>query len=435
MEKIVELYDAFNIKTQLVLTLDKYLPKKMAVYITVLTFLSLPLLSCSGGSSPVTPREPDPDPIPTNLAPTAHATVDKDHGLITDAFIYNTSSSTDDTSGLQSRIDFDGDGNYDTSYAPIGSTNHVYTAGGNMNPAVQVKDLGNKTDTYSLGKVGVLDPLNNPISIKINTQKYIEAGKEVIEKIEATDSNNRPLTYQLNDGSGLVSVNTETSKTFSSNDIGKRTLEAIATNDYKIANTATKDIEIGSAIPYTAIVTDNIDGIKYKAKWMDDGRVWLVENFKGEIGSAPCYDNNCDDNEIFGKYYNAAEVDQIGDRVMTLDGVEHTFRVATSDEWGNLRDSYGGSHGAGKELKYKEFSNGGNNDTTNGSGSSLMLGGVIGNVAGSEELGNLGIFITSDNNGQGSKKAYLLSKDDTNIALLNGFPSNSRGNVRLIKVN
>jgi len=403
------------------------------ILLTGMTAAALTFGSCSGGDGPVTPG-PNPNPTPTNKAPTAYASVDKNYGEINkDTFIYDTSASTDDAAGLQSRLDFDGDGTYDTSYAPVGTTNHIYAAGGNMNPVVQVKDAKGLTDTYSIGKVGVLDPANNPITVELQVPKYIVADEEIKANVNATDANSRPLVYSVDWGIGAGNVvdsnNKEHKKTYTNNDVGKHTLEGIAMNDYNIENSATKDVEVGSSIPYTNTVTDKIDGKVYKWKWMDDGRAWLVENFKGKVGDATFYKNDSLNYSTFGRYYNAAEVDEIGDRVMTLNGVEHTFRVATTDEWDALRNVYNQTTGP---LKYKEFSNGENVGATNDAGLSLMLGGYRapdGTNEAFENIGNLGYFYSLV--GNDSSRLIIIRKVGTNMAR-SPPPETLRAPTRLI---
>ena len=169
---------------------------------------------------------------------------------------------------------------------------------------------------------------------------------------------------------------------------------------------------------------------------MGNGTIWLSQNFKRAVGSAEYYNNNELDNKVFGRYYDKDNIDQIGDVVLTgSNGVEHIFRVATSDDWESLANHYGGGGIAGGTLKYKEFSNGENVGATNESGFSLMLGGGHNPSVGYVGIEDTGTYITSTDNGLGSKKAYKINKDNENIQLIGGFPSTSSGNVRLIKVN
>jgi len=253
-------------------------------------------------------------------------------------------------------------------------------------------------------------------------------------------TNNKPLVYSIdwgvNQGNIVDSNNKQHSKTYSENDVGKKTLEGIAMNNYQVQNETTKEVEIGSPIPSYVTVTDAIDGKNYKVNMMDDGNFWIVQNFAGKIGEADWYKSDSLNHSVFGRYYNASEIDQIGDRIMiTSNGTEHVFKVASEEEWGQLRDSNGGRSVAGGVLKYKEFSNGGNIGATNESRFSGMLGGVYDTPVNFDRLGDLGVYMTSDDNELGTKKAYLLSKDDTKIQLLNNNPNGLRGSVRLIKNN
>jgi len=116
----------------------------------------------------------------------------------------------------------------------------------------------------------------------------------------------------------------------------------------------------------------------------------------------------------------------------SYDGREFETHVASSDEWANLRDSYGGV-GAGATFKYKEFANGVNVGATNESGLSLMLGGAYSAASSSYGLqGDSGIYLTSTDNSNGSKKAYKVDKNNTNIITLSSFPDGNAGQVRLI---
>jgi len=128
---------------------------------------ALTLGSCSKPDSPSTPNPPNPPTPIENKAPTARGNVDKNYGEINDTFIFNAYDSSDpEGKPMTYSVDVDGDGTYDTAYISTNTnTNYIYTNGGNMNPKIQVKDDKGLTSTYSLGKVGILDPANNPISI------------------------------------------------------------------------------------------------------------------------------------------------------------------------------------------------------------------------------------------------------------------------------
>jgi PKD domain len=360
---------------------------------SLLLSILLLFFSCGGSDTP----EPIPTPTPTeNIAPTARGSVNQNYGEIGDTFIYNANGSTDpENKAMTYSVDVDGDGTYDTPYISTNSnTNYVYTNGGNMNPKIQVKDDKGLTSTYSLGKVGVLDPANNPINVELQVPKYIVADEEIKATVDATDANSRPLVYSvdwgINSGNIVDSNNKEHSKTYSENNVGKKNLEGIAMNDYAVQNNTTKEVEIGSPIPSYATVTDAIDGEKYKVD----------------------------------------EIDQIGERVMTLSGVEHKFRVATSEEWNNLANAYGSS----ADLKYKEFSNGENVGATNESGFSGMTSGAIDNSSEGVYQGDRGFFMTLEDNASGSKVAYMIDRENINIGRLNGFPEGTRTPIRLIKI-
>lgn len=326
----------------------------------------LPILllffSCNGSDTP------EPTPTPTeNYAPTSVGRTGAYVLEIKKSATFSGIDSTDpENKAMDYRIDPTGNGDWTPWQSVNSDLVHTYQVAGNMNPRIEVKDDKGLTHSSDVltgnGKnIGVYDPDNNPINVELQVPKYIVADEEIKSTVEATDINNRPLVYsvdwEINSGNIVDSNNKEHSKTYSENDVGKKNLEGIAMNDYAVQNNATKEVEIGSPIPYAHIVTDAIDGEKYKVNWMNDGRAWMVENFKGEIGDADWYEGNKLDHEVHGRYYDASEIDEIEYRIMMLNGVEHKFRVATEEEWNNLANAYDNSSA---DLKYKEFSNGEN---------------------------------------------------------------------------
>ena len=167
---------------------------------------------------------------------------------------------------------------------------------------------------------------------------------------------------------------------------------------------------------------------------MDDGKIWMTRNFDGELGS---YYDNDNENKIFGKYLNASQVDELSEKLKTIrfitpDNREFEAYVPSSEELDNLRNAYGGSGIGGGSLKYKEFANGENVGATNESGLSLMLGGVIDDTSNPMHQGDRGFYMTSIDNGIGSKKVYTVNKDNSNILILSAIPEGARAPIRLI---
>ncbi|MFH1963829.1 MAG: VWA domain-containing protein [bacterium] len=75
------------------------------------------------------------------IPPTANLSVSPINPYVGDTVTFDASGSTDDrTTYLEYRFDFDGDGNWDTSWSYNSSTTHAYQISGNYNARVEVKD-------------------------------------------------------------------------------------------------------------------------------------------------------------------------------------------------------------------------------------------------------------------------------------------------------
>jgi len=378
-----------------------------------------------------------PIEVKDNVAPSAVGSSDKNYAEIGDTVTFNSANSNDpdgDNSNLKSRWDFDSDGNFDTDYASYNTpVEHQFNNGGNYNPTLEVKDLEGDVNQSVLDNLGVLDPANNPITIDLQVPKYIIAGNEFIATAVSTDNNNRPIDYNFNFeyGNSIDSSDNNEAFTYPASEVGKKNLEVLVKNDYNVSNTVTKEVEVGSVIPANMILTDKESGDKYRVKVMQDGKPWTTESYKGKEGV--WYDNDSISNSVFGKYLTASEVDKLSDIVLVADdGREFETHVASAAELEVLANMYGGPGVAGGDLKYKEFANGVNVGATNESGLSLMLGGILENLSSSIYQGDRGFYMTSEDNGLGSKKAYIVNKDNTNIGILSQLPEFSAGNVRLI---
>lgn len=370
---------------------------------------------------------------PENLAPTANGGVNLNTGKANETqFIFNANGSTDpENKSMTYRVDVDGDGTYDTPETPVGTnTKYKYTTAVNADPKIQVKDIEGLTSTYELGKVGIWATDADKPQINISAQNYILTGTPTTIAVNVTDPNGLSTQndYLFNGSSDWSKENGGNSQTVTyPESLAGQDLEVkiTATTPYHIKGEATKTIKAGSPIPHDWVFTDKADGKEYYAG-VNDGVIWLRQNYAGSIGE---HYNNDPENALLGKYLTAAEVDALEDVVMVLpDGREFETHVASAEEWHQQANAYGGA----ADLKYKEFANGENVGATNSSGMSLMLGGIANSTLGFGELGDNGIYMTSTDNDNGSKKAYLIDKNNTSIAILNGFTSDVKANIRLV---
>lgn len=400
---------------------------------TILTILVLNLIySCGGSDSP----EPTPTPTPVeNKAPTAYGTVNLDNGKANETtFIFNANQSTDpENKPMTYEVDVDGDGTYDTqSVSTNTNTNYKYTSAVNANPKIKVKDSEGLTSVYSIPtKVGVWATDADKPQVSISSQNYVIVGSPMTVGANVVEPNGLPTENDLFYGSlNKGNIGNSATITPTTDMIGSDLeLRVRAETPYHIEGESTKTTKVGSEIPYNWILTDKADGKEYFAG-VNDGVIWLRQNYAGSLGEY--YDNN-PENELFGKYLTAAEVDKLEDVVM-IDGNGKEFQthVASEAEWNNSINAYGGEGIGGGPLKYKEFSNGENVGATNDSGMSLMLGGAYSNNLGFVELGDRGYYMTSTNNETGSKKLGFITKDNKNVGVLNGSAEDIRAPTRLI---
>jgi uncharacterized protein (TIGR02145 family) len=379
-----------------------------------------------------------PIKIAGNMAPTVSAVANKGSAKTgeTVTFTVNADDSDGENSRLESRLDADGNGTFETGWSTSTSINYSYTAAVNANPVIEVRDDEGATASTTLPNLGVWATEADKPQIDILAPRYIVAGEEIIVRTEATDKNNRPLTYSFDYGEGSVVEGSEQDFTYPASAVGKRTLEARVTNDYNISNTKTKEVEVGSEREYTVKMTDAADGKEYKVKWMKGKsgtyNLWMVDNFAGKVGDATYYENDSVNNQVFGRYYSAAEVDQIGERIMILDGLEYKAHVATTDEWDELREAYGGYVYAGGKVKYPEFYNEENVGATNESGMSMMLNGSYNGPGGWRGKGEWGLYHTAK--GSDLNDTYTAIRINSYDAVMARGPasSTSRYPTRLI---
>lgn len=383
--------------------------------------------------------EPTPTPTPTpieNVKPTAYGTIDNDNGKVGDTFYFNASESSDpEGKPMTYMVDVDGDGTYDTSPVSTNTkTSHVYNQAINANPRIKVTDDQGKFDVYNVGKVGIWETDADKPQVKISSQNYVIAGQPMNVGVEVTEPNGLSTENDIfYNNQNKQNIGSGTQITPGSDLIGSDLELRVRSNTkYHIEGETTKTVKVGSPIPADWNFTAP-NGDVYGASLLKDGKIWMTRNYDGELGE---HYNNDSENKIFGKYLNASQVDELSEKLKTMkfktpDNREFEAYVPTSEEWIALSDAYGGGGIGSADLKYKEFANGENVGATNESGLSLMLGGSTGTV-GFLGVGDKGVYMTSTGNGSGSKKAYKINKDNSNITNLDGFPITSAGNVRLI---
>lgn len=115
--------------------------KKMIVILLSTLVIGLVLISCSDDSSPTGS---------SNIAPTASFTISPETGTVTSNFSFDASGSTDpedSSSLLEVRWDFDGDGNYDTSWNVSKIETYTYSEVGTFSVKLAVKDTEGDEDT------------------------------------------------------------------------------------------------------------------------------------------------------------------------------------------------------------------------------------------------------------------------------------------------
>lgn len=113
--------------------------KKLAIFLLSISVATIGLVSCSddGNSNPS---------APSNAAPTASFSISETSGTTSTVFSFNAESSSDpedSTSVLEVRWDFDGDGNYDTSWNTDKIATKQYSTPGTYSVKLQVKDTEN----------------------------------------------------------------------------------------------------------------------------------------------------------------------------------------------------------------------------------------------------------------------------------------------------
>jgi len=373
------------------------------------------IYSCSGGDSPTPGPGPGPTPV-ENKAPSAYGGVNVDNGQAnyTD-FIFNANQSTDpENKPMTYEVDVDGDGIYDTQAVSTNTnTSYKYTSAVNANPKIKVKDDKGLTSVYSLGKVGVWATDADKPQVSISSQNYIIAGNPTTVGVNVVEPNGLGTINDFFYGAqNKGNIGNETSFTPTADMIGSDLeLRVRAETPYHIEGEKTKIAKVGSPIPHDWILKDKADGKEYYFG-VNDGVVWMHQSYAGSVGEY--YDNN-PENEIFGKYLTAEEVDALEDVVMVApDGREFQTHVPTTDEWDNLRRAYNENGDAGGKSKYVEFANGENVGATNENGMSLMLGGYYNPVENKyQDMGNMGGFFMKI--GTDNANVIIISKDNDNL--------------------
>jgi len=142
-------------------------------------------------------------PLGGNTAPTASFTVSPSTGTLETNFEFDASSCSDEedeTSNLQVRWDFDGNGSWDTSWKTDKTENYQYSSAGNKAAKLEVKDSEGLTDVFEKN-IAVLTNDNTP-----PTKPALKSPAD-----NGTDIEYHPTTFKWNrstdaDGDDLIYV-------------------------------------------------------------------------------------------------------------------------------------------------------------------------------------------------------------------------------------
>lgn len=394
----------------------------------------IPTLEAKDDENGVATKTFDTINVAGNIAPTAQGQADKTNGLISDVYNFDWSASDDpdgNNSDLEARI-ISKEGITPSAWTPYGTAiSHTFAQGGNYNPILEVKDKDGSVGSTTLGNLGVLDPANNPIDINVIAPRYLEAGKEFNSEINASENENRPLDYSINFGEGWNNTNTNQSHTYSTP--GVKTLEAMATSDYNISNSESKEIEVGPEKPSTNYLFGP-DGEKYRIAFVGgklitvDDYKGMVPDYEGKTEEAPFFDNDSISySQVFGKLYSRDDVNKGLDKVVFHDnaGNEWKAHVTTMEEFDEIIAAYGGYDNAGTELKYDGFDSNGNNSSR----AAMMLGGYQSSSGEFLAFGEAARYFTGTEYNDTENVMVYLKKND-NLAKKNLSRNNTRYAVK-----
>ncbi len=150
----------------------------------------------------------------------------------------------------------------------------------------------------------------------------------------------------------------------------------------------------------STVPTDNAvnirdrDGNSYPIKVMADGRRWMTKNLNIQVNDSWCYENKAENCAEYGRLYTW-EAAKEACRLLG-DG----WRLPTDEEWGSLRDAYGGEQGA-----YKALIEGGDSKFT------AQLGGWRNNIGSFHDLDSNGYYWSSTPNGGSGAWNYYFDRN------------------------
>jgi uncharacterized protein (TIGR02145 family) len=98
---------------------------------------------------------------------------------------------------------------------------------------------------------------------------------------------------------------------------------------------------VGTAMAQTGTLTDTRDGQKYKTVKMPDGKTWMGENLRFNIGDSWCYGDKAENCEKYGRLY---------DWEMAKMACPKGWHLPSNEEWKKLTTLVGSKTG-GKKLK------------------------------------------------------------------------------------
>ncbi len=324
-----------------------------------------------------------------NRAPNASFSVSPESGYLQDIFIFNASSSSDpedDNRSLNSRWDFDGDGNWDTEYSKEKSVQHQYAESGVYEVKLEVKDSEGLTSqtTYSL-VVGAMNEPPAPPSDPQPQNENSDASTLCTLTWACDDPEGDVLTYDIYFGTAanppMVAEKHETNSYYC------LPLEYVTDYYWKIvAYDPYGHIVEGDVWHFTTndsenpinTIRDPRDGKFYKTVEID-GKVWMAENLN--IGSMIhsstgglnndgyqkdttkiekyCYNNDPENCEIYGALYQWDAAMRFTDFEASEGICPPGWHIPTAKEWQNLY------------LYYED-------DLGIAAGSALMLGSTTG---------------------------------------------------------
>ena len=232
----------------------------------------------------------------TNQPPTAVFTATPSTGTTETVFQFDGSSSTDPedpTSALEVRWDFDGDGNYDTSWSTVKTNSNQYSITGSYNVKMQVKDTEGLEDTEThtitvtdVDFISITSPTSSS-NWEMNSQYTISWDDNISENVKIE-------LYKGNTNLDLITSSTANTGSFTWTVPDDLT----ADNDYKIKVSSTTnsglfdfsdnfEISEEAVTEYITILTPNggeeyeigtVCEISWNSNFSEDVKIELYKN-------------------------------------------------------------------------------------------------------------------------------------------------------------